>query len=48
MFAYIIHIILYSCKNTKNININSQLHKSLLKKIGFQVPPETLNVLLCS
>ena len=38
MFAYIIHIILYSCKNTKNIN--SQLHKSLLKKIGFQVPPE--------
>ena len=28
--------------------IRMPLHKSLLKKIRFQVPPETFKVLLCS
>ena len=47
MCAYIIHIILCSYKN-KNLDINCYTHtityKSLLKKIGFQVPPGTFPI----
>ena len=51
MFAYIILKYYVAVKNNKNLKVNSfvhtSLHKSLHKKIGFQVPPETFNVLHC-